>query len=141
MTSLPKSAKLTTEATTFCLIPSARSTILRRVFGQSGGRGSAAPDQYWPDCSGGFDFTGFDWGSTGATGSGGGGSSFRDIFPIYLAAALQRARTTEATADTPTILKCRSLSFEEAIQGLTTSLNVNRSEQCSRCQAQATRGQ
>src|SRR6266850_8124118 len=30
--------------------------------------------------TGGFDFTGFDWGTPGAGGGGGGGTSFRDIF-------------------------------------------------------------
>src|ERR1044071_3561878 len=30
--------------------------------------------------SGGFDFTGFDWGNASTTGGAGGGSSFRDIF-------------------------------------------------------------
>src|SRR5689334_13014626 len=84
----------------------------------------------------GFDFTGFDWGN--ATSSGGGsssGSSFRDIFADLFGGGA--AREKEPPRPQPKrgddIEMPLSLSFEEAIKGLTTNLTVNRSEQCSRC--------
>ena len=94
-----------------------------RGAGPSGGR--TAP---------GFDFTGFDWGS-GSTGSGGGGSSFRDIFADLFGGGATKEKEPprpqpQKGADIEMPL---SLSFEEAIQGLTTNITVNRSEQCSRC--------
>src|SRR6185503_16390256 len=89
----------------------------------SGGR--AAP---------GFDFSGFDWGS-GSTSSGG-GSSFRDIFADLFGGG---GATKEKEPPRPQpqrgadIEMPLSLSFEEAIKGLTTNITVNRSEQCTRC--------
>ena len=90
--------------------------------GGSGGR--AAP---------GFDFTGFDWGS--ATSSSGGGSSFRDIFADLFGGGPAKEKEPpraqpQRGADIEMPL---SLTFEEAIKGLTTNINVQRSEQCSRC--------
>src|ERR671919_3039147 len=82
----------------------------------------------------GFDFTGFDWGSTTSPG-GGGGSSFRDIFADLFGGGATRER--EPPRPQPhrgdDIEMPLSLSFEEAIKGLTTNITVNRSEQCSRC--------
>src|SRR5918996_3440679 len=82
----------------------------------------------------GFDFTGFDWGSATSSG-GGGGSSFRDIFADLFGGGATREREPPRPqphrgADIEMPL---SLSFEEAIKGLTTNITVNRSEQCSRC--------
>jgi molecular chaperone DnaJ len=84
----------------------------------------------------GFDYTGFDWGSasTGST-SGGGGSSFRDIFSDLFGGGGAKEREPprpqpQRGADIEMPL---ALSFEEAINGLTTNITVNRSEQCSRC--------
>ena len=84
---------------------------------------------------GGFDFTGFDWGNTSTSGGAGGGSSFRDIFADLFGGGATKEKEPprpqpQRGADIEMPL---SLSFEEAIKGLTTNLTVNRSEQCSRC--------
>jgi molecular chaperone DnaJ len=92
------------------------------------GAGAGAP---------GFDFSGFQW-DTSTTGSGG-GSSFRDIFSDLFGGA---AGGTRAAPEPPRAMPKRgrdieiplALSFEEAFNGLTTNITVNRSEQCSRCQ-------
>jgi len=87
-----------------------------------GGAGRATP---------GFDFSGFDWGA--ATPSGG-GSSFRDIFAdLFSGGAKEQEPPRPQPKKGADIEMPLSLSFEEAIQGLTTNLTVNRSEQCSRC--------
>ena len=83
----------------------------------------------------GFDFTGFDWGSAAPSGGGSSSSSFRDIFADLFGGAAGKDKEPprpqpQRGADIEMPL---SLSFEEAIKGLTTSLTVNRSEQCSRC--------
>ena len=83
--------------------------------------------------SAGFDFSGFDWGSTASSGAGS-GSSFRDIFADLFGGA---AKETEPPRPQPKrgadIEMPLALSFEEAIKGITTNITVNRSEQCSRC--------
>ncbi|MGQ0542416.1 MAG: molecular chaperone DnaJ [Blastocatellia bacterium] len=84
---------------------------------------------------GGFDFSGFDF-STGPT-SGGGSSSFRDIFSDLFGGS-----GTRPAPEPPKAMPKKgrdieiplALSFEEAFTGLTTNITVNRSEQCSRCQ-------
>ena len=90
--------------------------------GGAAGRGAA-----------GFDFEGFDWGAASST--GGGGSSFRDIFADLFGGAGKQER--EAPRPQPIrgadIEMPLALSFEEAITGMTTNITVNRSEQCSRC--------
>ncbi len=82
----------------------------------------------------GFDFTGFDWGSAAPQGGSGGSSSFRDIFADLFGGA---GKDKEPPRPQPQrgidIEMPLSLSFEEAIQGLTTNITVHRSEQCSRC--------
>ncbi|MGH9961675.1 MAG: molecular chaperone DnaJ, partial [Pyrinomonadaceae bacterium] len=127
--------KLTTEAHDVLSDPKKRAVYDR--FGQysdnlaesaqrgggAGGARTGAP----------FDFTGFDWGS--ATGSGGGGSSFRDIFSDLFGGGTSKEREPprpqpKRGADIEMPL---ALSFEEAIKGLTTNITVNRSEQCTRC--------
>src|SRR5215213_5572005 len=86
-----------------------------RGAGPSTGGGRAAP---------GFDFTGFDWGSA-SPGAGGGGSSFRDIFADLFGGG---AATREKEPPRPQPQKGAdiemplSLSFEEAIKGLTTNI-------------------
>lgn len=81
----------------------------------------------------GFDFTGFDWGNTSTPGSGG-GSSFRDIFAdLFGGGGKEKEPPRPQPQRGADIEMPLSLSFEEAIQGLTTSLIVPRSEQCSRC--------
>lgn len=80
-----------------------------------------------------FDFSGFDWGST-ATGGGGSSSSFRDIFSdLFSGGKAEREPPRPQPQRGADIEMPLSLSFEEAITGLTTNLTVNRSDQCSRC--------
>ncbi len=87
-----------------------------------GGAGRATP---------GFDFSGFDWSSATPSGSG---SSFRDIFADLFSGAAKEQEPPRAQPKRGADIEMPlSLSFEEAIQGLTTNLTVNRSEQCSRC--------
>jgi len=97
-------------------------------FGAGAGAGGAGAP--------GFDFSGFQWDTSGA---GGGGSSFRDIFSDLFGGG---GTGTRPTPEPPRPLPKKgrdieiplALSFEEAFNGLTTNLTVNRSEQCSRCQ-------
>ena len=84
----------------------------------------------------GFDFSGFDWSTTTTPGGGAGsGSSFRDIFADLFGGG--SAKEPEPPRAQPKrgadIEMPLTLSFEEAIKGITTNLTVNRSEQCSRC--------
>ena len=84
-----------------------------------------------------FDFSGFDW-SSATSGAGGpeagAGSSFRDIFAdLFGGAKAEREPPRPQPQRGADIEMPLSLSFEEAITGLTTNLTVNRSEQCSRC--------
>ena len=81
----------------------------------------------------GFDFTGFDWGGTTAPG-GGGSSSFRDIFAdLFGGGAKEKEPPRPQPQRGADIEMPLTLTFEEAIQGRTTNITVNRSEQCSRC--------
>src|SRR5437868_4960863 len=91
-----------------------------RGAGPSGGRTSP-----------GFDFTGFDWG----TSSSSSGSSFRDSFADLFGggAAKEKEPPRPQPQRGADIVMPLSLSFEEAIKGMTTNITVNRSEQCSRC--------
>src|SRR5262249_55778625 len=78
-----------------------------------------------------FDFSGFDWGSTG---SASGSSSFRDIFAdLFGAGKVEREPPRPQPQRGADIEMPLSISFEEAITGLTTNITVNRSEQCPRC--------
>ncbi|MCU1268223.1 MAG: chaperone DnaJ domain protein [Acidobacteria bacterium] len=82
----------------------------------------------------GFDFTGFDWGSAAPQGGAGGGSSFRDIFAdLFGGTGKDKEPPRPQPQRGADIEMPLSLSFEEAIKGLTTNITVNRSEQCSRC--------
>src|SRR5215212_6627428 len=83
----------------------------------------------------GFDFSGFDWGGASTSTSGGGGSSFRDIFAdLFGGAATQEKEPPRPQPQRGADIEMPlSLTFEEAIKGLTTNITVNRSEQCSRC--------
>jgi molecular chaperone DnaJ len=79
-----------------------------------------------------FDFSGFDFG--GATSQGAGSGSFRDIFAdLFGGGRAEREPPRPQPQRGADIEMPLSLTFEEAINGLTTSLTVNRSEQCSRC--------
>jgi len=78
-----------------------------------------------------FDFSGFDWGSTATSG---GSSSFRDIFAdLFGAGKVEREPPRPQPQRGADIEMPLSISFEEAITGLTTNITVNRSEQCPRC--------
>ena len=126
--------KLTTEAHDVLSDPKKRAVYDR--FGQySDNLADAAARGAQPSTgrtAPGFDFTGFDWGTSSA--SGGGGTSFRDIFSDLFGGG---AKESEPPRPQPKrgadIEMPLALSFEEAIQGLTTNITVNRSEQCSRC--------
>ncbi len=96
--------------------------------------------------AGGFDFSGFDFGTNpgGASSTAGGSSSFRDIFSDLFSGGGSTntgpGARTQAEPPRPLPKKGQdieiplALSFEESVTGLTTNLTVNRSEQCSRCQ-------
>ena len=83
----------------------------------------------------GFDFSGFDWSTGPAAGSSGSGSSFRDIFAdLFSSGSAKEPEPPRAQPKKGADIEMPlALSFEEAINGLTTNLTVNRSEQCSRC--------
>ncbi len=126
--------KLTTEAHDVLSDPKKRSVYDR--FGQySDNLADAAARGAGPTSSRtspGFDFTGFDWGS--ATTSGGGGTSFRDIFADLFGGGTKDPEPPRAQPKRGADIEMPlALSFEEAIKGLTTNITVNRSEQCSRC--------
>src|SRR5213596_2958830 len=82
-----------------------------------------------------FDFSGFDWGgSSTSAGAGGGSTSFRDIFAdLFSGGKAEREPPRPQPQRGADIEMPLSLTFEEAITGLTTNITVNRSEQCSRC--------
>ena len=86
---------------------------------------------------GGFDFGGFDWstftgGAAGAAGAG--GASFRDIFSELFSGGTRSGAQARAQAQRGADIEVPlALSFEEAINGLTTNLNVRRSEPCAKC--------
>jgi molecular chaperone DnaJ len=134
--------KLTSEAHDVLSDPKKRSVYDR--FGQySENLADAAARGAGPSSGGGartppgFDFTGFDWGNATSGGgtSSGGGSSFKDIFADLFGGG--SAKEKEPPRPQPKrgadIEMPLSLTFEEAINGLTTNITVNRSEQCTRC--------
>ena len=128
--------KLTTEAHDVLSDPKKRSIYDR--FGQySDNLADAATRGAGPTSgrtSPGFDFSGFDWGTTTSTSGGGGGTSFRDIFADLFGGSTKEAEPPRPQPQRGADIEMPlSLSFEEAIQGLTTNITVNRSEQCSRC--------
>lgn len=95
------------------------------------GAGAAGPG------TGGFDF---DWGSVftgggGATAgqSAGGGASFKDIFSDLFSSGASQAQERPQPRRSADIELPLSISFEESINGLTTNINVRRSEVCARC--------
>lgn len=79
-----------------------------------------------------FDFSGFDFG--GATSQGTGTGSFRDIFSdLFGGGRSEREPPRPQPQRGADIEMPLSLTFEEAINGLTTNITVNRSEQCPTC--------
>ncbi|HWN08737.1 MAG TPA: molecular chaperone DnaJ [Pyrinomonadaceae bacterium] len=133
--------KLTTEAHDVLSDPKKRKVYDR--FGEySDNLANAAARGAGPTTSGagraapGFDFSGFDWSTTQTPGgAGGGGTSFRDIFAdLFGGSAAKEQEPPRAQPKKGVDIEMPlALSFEEAIQGLTTNITVNRSEQCSRC--------
>lgn len=125
--------KLTTEAHDVLSDPKKRAVYDR--FGHysdnladAAARGGGAGAGH--SASAGFDFTGFDWGSATA----GGGTSFKDIFSeLFGGGPKEREPPRPQPQRGADIEMPLALSFEEAINGLTTNITVNRSEQCSRC--------
>ena len=98
----------------------------RGAYGAGGnaGAGRSAP----------FDFTGFDWGNTTTSSTSGGGSSFRDIFADLFGGGKQEKEPPRPMPQRGADIEMPlALSFEEAVNGMTTNITVNRSEQCSRC--------
>jgi molecular chaperone DnaJ len=97
---------------------------------EAAGKGAGGP---------GFDF---DWsvfsgapGAGGAAGTSGTGPSFRDIFSDLFGGATRTATQTQTQAKRGADLEVPlAISFEDAINGLTTSLSVRRSDPCVRCQ-------
>src|SRR6266404_5642871 len=80
-----------------------------------------------------FDFSGFDWGAA-TSGATPGAGSFRDIFAdLFSGGRAEREPPRPQPQRGVDIEMPLSLTFEEAITGLTTNITVNRSEQCSRC--------
>jgi len=74
--------------------------------------------------------------SPGAGAGAGGNSSFRDIFSELFGSGARGASTQAQPQQRrgPDIEIPLALNFEEAINGLTTNINVRRSEACVRCQ-------
>ena len=131
--------KLTTEAHDVLSDPKKRKVYDR--FGQySDNLADAAARGAGPSTAGrtapGFDFTGFDWGTTTTPGgAGGGGTSFRDIFADLFGGGARKSRSRRGRSQNgaPTS-RCRWRSrLKKRFKGLTTNITVNRSEQCSRC--------
>lgn len=89
-----------------------------------------------PGGAGGFDF---DWGSVftgggaGASQSTDSGTSFKDIFSDLFSGGASRAQSSAHQKRGHDIELPLSISFEESINGLTTNINVRRSEVCARC--------
>jgi molecular chaperone DnaJ len=98
-------------------------------FGGFGGAGAGGPRTSPP-----FDFEGFDWGNAQQGASGGGGSSFRDIFSDLFGGGAREKEPPQAMPQKGADIEMPlALSFEEAVTGMMTNIIVNRSEQCSRC--------
>jgi molecular chaperone DnaJ len=98
-----------------------------------------------PSGSGGFDF---DWSVfTGGAGAGsasagaGSGPSFRDIFSDLFSGGARGTSQGRPQAQRGTDIELPlAISFEEAINGLTTNINVRTSEACKRCQGTGNAG-
>ncbi|MDQ3013055.1 MAG: DnaJ domain-containing protein, partial [Acidobacteriota bacterium] len=81
-----------------------------------------------------FDWSGvFTGGGAGAESQAAGGGSFRDIFSDLFSGSGRAAQSRPQAQRGVDIEIPLSISFEESINGLTTSINVRRSEACARC--------
>lgn len=98
----------------------------------AGGWGGATGRTGAPGQPGGFDF---DWsvfsGGQG-TGAPGGTGSFKDIFSDIFGGGRSSARGPQPQRGADIEIPL-ALSFEEAINGLTTNINVRRTETCAKC--------
>jgi molecular chaperone DnaJ len=127
--------KLTSEAHDVLSDPKKRAVYDR--FGQysdnladAAARGAGPTGSTAGRAAPGFDFSGFDWGTATSAGSG---TSFKDIFSELFGGGKEREPPRPQPRKGADIEMPLSLSFEEAINGLTTNITVNRSEQCPRC--------
>jgi molecular chaperone DnaJ len=78
---------------------------------------------------GGFDFGGFDFGQ-----AAGGAGGFRDLFSEIFSGGGARTSQTQMQAQRGADIELPlALTFEEAINGKTTEINVRRSDACGRC--------
>src|SRR5688500_15948018 len=118
--------KLTTEAHDVLSDPKKRKVYDR--FGEySDNLANAAARGAGPSTSGpaaaGFDFSGFDGSTTTPPGgAGGGGTSFRDIFADLLTGGAKEAEPPRAQPKKGADIEMPlALSFEEALQGITTN--------------------
>ncbi|MEP7273424.1 MAG: molecular chaperone DnaJ [Acidobacteriota bacterium] len=110
----------------------------REVYDKFGSYSESMKDAAQGAGPGGFDFGGFDWGafSGGAGGAGanaGSGGGFRDIFGDLFGggrSAAQGRATAQRGADIEVPL---AISFEDAINGMTSNIRVKRGEACSTC--------
>jgi molecular chaperone DnaJ len=105
------------------------------------GRGPAGAgfDFDWSVFSGGAGAGASDPGA-GAS-SGPGGASFRDIFSELFGGAKGPGAQSQSQARRGADIEVPlAISFEEAINGLTTNINVRRSETCERCQGSGAGG-
>lgn len=108
------------------------SENLRDAAARGAGAGAAGFDFDWNSV-----FTGGGAAGQGAANAGpnsGGGQSFRDIFSDLFNSGAGRNSQSRPQPQRGTDIELPlSISFEESINGLTTSINVRRSEACARC--------
>lgn len=106
----------------------------REVYDQYGSYSENMRDAARGAGTGGFDFGGFDWSSFAGGAAGGGGTSFKDIFSeLFSSGGRTTTQTRSQTQRGADIEVPLALSFEEAINGLTTNISVRRSDPCARC--------
>ncbi|HMV51430.1 MAG TPA: molecular chaperone DnaJ [Blastocatellia bacterium] len=101
------------------------SDNLRDAAARGAGAGPGGVDFDWSSV-----FTG---GGAGAGANAGGSSSFRDIFGDLFGGGASRTSTRPQPQRGADIELPLSISFEESINGLTTNINVRRSDTCARC--------
>jgi molecular chaperone DnaJ len=104
----------------------------REVYDKYGMYSENVQDAARGAAGGGFDFGGFDW-STFTSGAGG-GTSFKDIFSDLFGGGARTTTQARPQAQRGADIEIPlALSFEEAINGMTTNLSVRRSDVCARC--------
>jgi len=120
--------------------PAAAEAASRGGYGgfSGGGPGAGAGAQEVPFDFGGFDFSGFQGGGSGARTQGGGGfgSSFRDIFGSMFSGG-QKARGPRAGTDLEYQI---AVDFWTAVKGGVARLEIQRQETCPTCKGKTTTG-